>query len=333
MIRYGIVGFGLHAVRRMMPAFVQAKQSRAIALTRRDKQKAQDNAREYNIPLVFDSAEELCASPEVDAVFVTTPNVCHLNDVLTAARHGKHVLCEKPLAMNADECRKMIEATKKAGVRFGVAQVFRFANSVANIREQAKCLGRITTARSEFSYPGHKAPRTWINNRAIGGGTIADVGVHCIDTLRYVLQDEVVRVQASTVTDQHGDVDAVAAVILEFSRGTLATLNLSARAEYRTAVEIVGDAGVLNSDCALTVDFPLQVNVSRASKIAECHEFTNYDAYSAMLDAFSAWVESGTEFAAPGEEGLKNQIVVDAAYASAEAGRAVSLHQALITDR
>ncbi len=325
MIRYGIVGFGLHAVRRMMPAFAQAKQSQAIALTRRDKQKAQENAREYNIPLVFDSAEELCASPEVDAVFVTTPNICHVHDVLTAAKHGKHVLCEKPLAMNSDECRQMIEAAKKAGVRFGVAQVFRFAKSVAHIREQAKCLGRITTARSEFSYPGHNHPRTWLNNRAIGGGTIADVGVHCIDTLRYVLQDEVVRVHASTIADQYGDIDATAAVILEFSHGTLATLNLSARAEYRTAIEIVGDAGVLNSDYALTVDFPLQVNMLRAGQIAESREFTNFDAYSAMLDAFSAWVEHGTEFPAPGEEGLFNQIVVDAAYGSAETGRTVTL--------
>lgn len=327
MIRYGIVGFGLHAIRRMMPGFAEAKQSRAIALTRRDQQKAQDNAREYNVPLVFDSAEELCASPDVDAVFVTTPNVCHLSDVLTAARHGKHVLCEKPLAMNAEECRQMIDATEKAGVRFGVAQVFRFAHSVAHIREQAKCLGRITTARAEFSYPGHNATRTWLNNRAIGGGTIADVGVHCIDTLRYVLQDEVVRVNATSITDHYGDIDAAAAVILEFSRGTLATVNVSARAEYRTALELVGDAGVLNSDYALTVDTPLQVNILRAGQVAESHEFTNYDAYSDMLDAFSGWVEDGSEFSAPGKEGLFNQIVVDAAYVSTETGRAVSLNR------
>jgi predicted dehydrogenase len=325
MIRYGIVGFGLHAVRRMMPAFTEAKQSRAIALTRRDKQKAQENAREYSIPFVFASAEELCASPDVDAVFVTTPNICHLSDVLTAARHGKHVLCEKPLAMNSDECRQMIQATNKAGVRFGVAQVFRFASSVEHIREQAKCLGRITTARAEFSYPGHNAARTWLNNRAIGGGTIADVGVHCIDTLRYVLQDEVVRVNATCVTDQYGDIDAVAAVILEFSRGTLATVNVSARAEYRTALELVGDAAVLNSDYALTVDTPLQVNLLRGAQVAESREFTNYDAYSRMLDAFSASIEHGTDFPAPGEEGLKNQIIVDAAYASAETGRTIAL--------
>lgn len=325
MIRYGIVGFGLHAVRRMMPAFQQAKQSQAIALTRRDKQKAQENAREFSIPLVFDSAEELCASPEVDAVFVTTPNICHINDVLTAARHGKHVLCEKPLAMNADECRQMIEATEKAGVRFGVAQVFRFCNSVAHIRERAKCLGRITTARAEFSYPGQTSARTWLNNRAIGGGTIADVGVHCIDALRYVLQDEVVRVSATSVTDQYGDIDAAAAVTLEFSRGTLATVNVSARAEYHTAVELVGDGGVLNSDRALTVDTPLHVDILRAGQVAERCEFINYDAYSRMLDAFSDWIENDTAFPAPGIEGLCNQIVVDAAYQSTETGQTVSI--------
>jgi len=193
MIRYGIVGFGLHAVRRMMPAFAEAKKSQAVALWRRNREKARENAREYNIPLVFGSAEELCAHPDVDAVFVTTPNVCHLNDVLTAVKHGKHVLCEKPLAMNADECGQMVKAAKAAGVRFGVAQVFRFCHSLDYIREQTTALGRIALARADFSYPGWSHPRTWLNNRQIGGGIIADVGVHCIDTLRYILRDEVVR--------------------------------------------------------------------------------------------------------------------------------------------
>src|ERR1051326_8502033 len=124
MVRFGIAGFGLHAVRRLMPGFALSKNCRLIALSRREK-----------IPLAFDSIEQLCSSPEVDAVLVTTPNSCHLADVLAAIHSGKHVLCEKPMAMNADECWQMVEAATDKGVLLGVAQVFRFEESTRRIRQ------------------------------------------------------------------------------------------------------------------------------------------------------------------------------------------------------
>jgi len=98
--------------------------------------KAQESARQQNIPLVFDSAEEICRSSDVDAVLVTTPNSCHLSDVLLAIRNGKPVLCEKPMGINADECRQMVEAARTAGVLLGVAHIFRFEESTAWLRQQ-----------------------------------------------------------------------------------------------------------------------------------------------------------------------------------------------------
>src|SRR5271170_8350045 len=98
MVNFGIIGFGLHAVKRLMPGFALAKNCRVTALSRRDLAKAQASARQYDIPLAFDSAEALCRSPEVHAVFVATPNASHLQDVLLAIKHSKPVLCEKPMA-------------------------------------------------------------------------------------------------------------------------------------------------------------------------------------------------------------------------------------------
>src|SRR5512142_528253 len=129
MVRFGIVGFGLHAVRRLMPGFQQAKNCTVTALTRRDIAQARATARIYDIPLAFDSTADLCCSPQVDAVLVTTPNVCHLADVLMALECRKPVLCEKPLAMNATEARDMVQAASRAAVPLGVAQVFRFCDS------------------------------------------------------------------------------------------------------------------------------------------------------------------------------------------------------------
>src|ERR1700688_1672286 len=196
MLRFGIIGFGLHAVKRLMPGFALSKSCAVTALSRRDMAQARESARQYKIPRAFDSAAELCRSPEVDAVLVTTPNSCHLADVLTAIEAGKAVLCEKPLAMNAPEAKQMIEAARRRNIKFGVAHVFRFNESVRKLREHvaAGSIGRPVFARSEFSFvadPSH--PRKWLYDASVAGaGPIFDIGVHCIDTLRFVLQDEVV---------------------------------------------------------------------------------------------------------------------------------------------
>src|ERR1700757_761607 len=199
MVRFGIAGFGLHAVRRLMPGFALARGCQVTALSRRDMAAARASAAQYKIPLAFDSVADLCRSPEVDAVFVATPNALHLSDVMMAIAHGKPVLCEKPMGMNAGECKQMVEAARAAKVPLGVAQVFRFEDSTVRLRERiaAGQIGRPIFARSEFSYPGKNHARTWLNDAKIAGsGPIGDVGVHCIDALRYVLQDEVVRVFA-----------------------------------------------------------------------------------------------------------------------------------------
>ena len=327
MVRFGIVGFGLHAVKRLMPGFALAKNCKVTALSRRDITQARESARQYEIPLAFDSVAELCSSPEVDAVLVTTPNSLHLKDVLTAIGAGKAVLCEKPLAMNAAEAREMVEAARLKNVKFGVAHVFRFDESVRKFREHiaAGAIGRPIFARSEFSFladPSH--PRKWLYDATVAGaGPIFDIGVHCIDTLRFILQDEVVRVSAMANSDKRsGDVESVAALILEFSRGTLATVLVSYRAEYRTPLEIVGDTGVLWADNALNVEHPIQIELRRGNDVVQRDEVSNHLAYALQVDAFADWMDGKAQFPALGEEGWQNQEILDAALRSIKSKRA-----------
>ncbi|MGA6986939.1 MAG: Gfo/Idh/MocA family oxidoreductase [Terriglobales bacterium] len=325
MIRFGIAGFGLHAVRRLMPGFALAQNCKVVALSRRDPQKAREAARTYGIPHVFSSTEELSRCPEVDAVLVTTPNASHLRDVLTAVVGGKPVLCEKPMGMDADECRQMVEAARDAGVLLGVAQVFRFEESTARFRERiaAGDIGRPIFARAEFSYSGTSHARTWLYNRSIaGGGPISDVGVHCIDALRYILQDEPQNVTAVGRSDeQSGDVEAAAVLTLEFQRGTLATVLVSTRAQYRTPLEIVGDAGVLRADDALNVERPVKVELWREGQRVAEDLVSNQLAYAQQVDAFAAAVEGRGVFPVPGEQGWQNQLILDAAYRSLSSGK------------
>ena len=325
MIRFGIVGFGLHAVRRLMPGFALSQNCRVSALSRRDMATARASAAEYEIPLAFDSGAELCHSPEVDAVLVTTPNSCHLRDVLLAIEARKPVLCEKPMGMNANQCRQMVEAARKAGVLLGVAQVFRFEDSTARLRERISQgqIGRPIFARSEFSYAGRNHARTWLTDAAVsGGGPVADVGVHCIDALKYILDDGVTRVSARGFSDaDSGDVEAAAVLTLEFSRGTLGMVAVSTRAEYRTPMEFVGETGVLRADDGLNVERPISLQLRRNGNVVETELVSNQSAYARQVDRFADAVEGRGEFPVQGEIGWQNQEILDAAYRSMKSGR------------
>ncbi len=327
MVNWGIVGFGLHGVRRLMPGFELSKNCRVTALSRRNKARAEESARAYKIPHAFDSVEELCRCRDVDAVLVTSPNSCHLGEVLLAIKHGKPVLCEKPLAMNAAECRKMVEAGRKAKVLFGVAHVFRFTESVNRLRDEVAggTIGKPLFARSEFSFlAGPEHPRSWLYDRSVaGGGPIADIGVHCIDTLRYVLQDEVVSVQANAAKDSYsGDVEAAAALNIEFSKGTLAVVLVSYRAEYRSDIEFIGSKLTLGAAMGLSVDDPVKLEWRQGGKVEKSETVSNHLAYAKQVDAFAAAMENKTEFLIPGEDGWQNQEILDAAYRSIESGKA-----------
>ena len=325
MIRFGIVGFGLHAVRRLMPGFQLSSNCTVTALQRRNPEKAQASAQEYGIPHFFTSVDDLCRCPEVDAVLVTSPNACHRLDVLTALRRGKPVLCEKPMGMDADECREMVETAHRLRLLLGVAQVFRFHESTARIRArvQAGDLGRLVFARSEFSFAAGTHQRKWLTDRSLaGGGPIADIGVHCIDTLRYILQDEIVRVHARTVSDSNsGEVEAAAILTLQFRAGTLGTVLVSYRAPYRTPLEIVGEAGEIFADDALTVDRPVAVEYHSEGKPVVVEEVDNQLAYARQVDSFAAALEGNGKFPAPGEVGWQNQVILDAAYRSMRTGQ------------
>jgi predicted dehydrogenase len=328
MVRFGIVGFGLHAVKRVMPAFAQVRHCRVAALSRRNLAEAEASATKYGIPHAFDSAEALCASPDVDAVFVSTPDAFHLRDVLTAVAHRKPVLCEKPMAMNASEARQMVETADKTGIFLGVAHVFRFENSVLRVRELLAegTLGRILFVRSEFCYPGQNHSRQWLRDAMLAcGGPVADVGVHCVDALRFILQDEVRSVfTVANYDDARSPLETSATMNLKFQAGTLGTINVSILSPYRTPFEVVGENGSLRAENFFNVEHPVKLVIETDSTVRQ-ETHSNQEAYARQFDAFALAIERGTPFPAPGTEGLRNQLVLDAAFRSASTRKAEQL--------
>jgi predicted dehydrogenase len=326
MVRYGILGFGHHAIKRLMPAFAKGQ---VTGIWRRDPAKAQANAAEYHIPHAFQSAEELCASSEIDAVFIVSPDALHLPHVLLAAQHGKPVLCEKPLAMNAAEVEKMLFATRAAGVVFGVAQNMRY-NASAQIIRQWIVEGRIgqpVLAHSQFCYNAERSPRAWIYDPAVAcGGPIGDVAIHCLDALRYVLSTDVTSVSTLAHKDaQSGEVESHAVVNLAFGNGAMGAVSVTTRGSYRSLVEVTGEAGVIICENALTVEHPVDVVLYKGGKVVAHQQVSNADAYTRMIDGFSAAVEGRGAYLATGEDGLHNQRVLDAAYQSWRTGAAQTI--------
>jgi predicted dehydrogenase len=323
-LRIAILGFGHHAVRRLLPAFGRSNDTKLVGMWRRNQDAAAKDCATHGIEHCFASREELCASPEVDAVFITSPDAMHLDDGLLAMKHGKAVLCEKPVAMNAGGAAEMVAAAKAAGVCFGVAQNFRYNLSLEFMRKRIAegLVGQPQITSAHFCYAAQNAPRKWIADGALAcGGPIGDVGVHSIDALRYILQAEVLNVSTLAKQDElSGDVEAYAAMQMEMTRGIFAQVVANARAPYRTLLEVIGSDGVLTAESGFSVDRPVEVVHRKNGQEVSSTTFDNVDGYVRMLDGFAAAVRGGADFLATGEDGVMNMRALDAAYKSWRSG-------------
>jgi len=209
-------------------------------------------------------------------------------------------------------------------VPLGVAQNFRFEPSVNRIRQivVAGTIGKPLFAHLEFYYFVRQHPKTWLTDPSLAcGGPIGDVAVHCIDALRYILQDEVSAVFARALYDKDsGAVEFAATLLLEFRNGTTADVTVSTRAEYRTPLWITGSGGLVGAEDALTVDHALALHTRPIGGEISVEHISNDTTYQDQADAFALHVERGIPFVSPGIEGLRNQQVLDAAYRSIKNG-------------
>ena len=339
-VRFAILGFGLHAIKRLVPAFAAAEHAQLVGLWRRDQAAARKNAADFNLPHAFATREALCSSPVVDAIFITSPDALHHDDVLLAAAHGKAILCEKPLAMNAAEALAMQHAAERAGVLLGVAQNMRWNRVLIEMRDRlaAGQIGTPQLARAQFCYNGTRSPRRWIADGALAcGGPIGDVGVHCLDALRFVLDRDITSLQTLALGDpSYHQLEAIASLqgvapprpglpvgnltVGNLAGGCLVNVTVSALAAYRTQLEILGSDGALLCENALTTDQPVTLELRRGGKLEEQRTIDNAGSFSRMLDSFADAVQGGAPFPSTAASGVTNMHLLDAAYRGASSG-------------
>lgn len=321
-IRYGIIGFGAFAERAIMPAIRKCENSELVAIQKRSLDMAKWKANEHGIPFYFDSVERLVASPDIDAVFIVSANAQHHPETLLAAKAKKHVLVEKPMAVNAQQAKEMIGACKSADVRFMVGHMLRFSPLIRRMKEivQSGQIGEITFARSEFIYDAGMSQRGWLwDKNAAGGGPLFDIGIHCLDAIRFVLDDTVVSVQSMSRSDNDArKVEKANAMTLRFSKGVLAAIYSSFESSYRqTFIEFMGTKGSISAYYFTPSNTPviLEIKTGTMGNLAGVtkEEIKVPNLYQLEVTHFSDCIINNTVPIITTESSLHNQEILDLA--------------------
>lgn len=304
--------------RKVIPGLQSAARSTVVAIASRDAARARAAATDAGIPNVHASYEALLADPEVDAVYIPLPNHLHATWTIAAARAGKHVLCEKPLATTASDAERMVRACEEAGVQLMEAFMYRLHPSWVAVRELVSTgrIGRLISVQSWFSYFNDDA--TNIRNiREYGGGALFDVGCYNVNLSRMLFGTEPRRVEASIVRDPVSGVDVVTSGLLEFPNGS-ATFTCSTRAENDQRVHIYGTDGRISIDIPFNIPplLPSVIQVAQGGDppVAPAIErltFPAADPYAVQAAQFAAAVLDGLPVPIPPSDAIANVRVLE----------------------
>ena len=326
-LRWGILSTADIGRKKAIPGIQAADRSTVVAIASRDEVRARAAATELGIPRVHGSYEALLADPDVDAVYIPLPNHLHAEWTIAAARAGKHVLCEKPLATTARDAERMIEACDRAGVRLMEAFMYRHHPSWVAARElvQSGRIGRLVAVQSWFSYFNDDA--TNIRNiRDYGGGALYDVGCYNVNLSRMLFDAEPVRVEASIVRDAASGVDTLTSGLLEFETG-IATFTCSTRAEDDQRVDIYGTDGRISIDSPFNIPphLPTSIRVSHGGEppvapATETLTFAPADPYAGQASRFAAAVLDDQPIPVPPSDAVANLRVIERIFEAADRG-------------
>jgi glucose-fructose oxidoreductase len=327
-IRCAVAGMGHIAQVAVLPAFAHARRnSQLAAIVSGDRTKRRELANRHRIARAFDYGEFDDCLRMVDAVYIALPNSMHAEYAIRAARAGVHVLCEKPMAVTAGECRQMIDACRKSDVKLMIAYRLHFEtlNLAAMDLARRGRLGELKFFNSSFSMTVRRGDiRT---KRSCGGGTLYDIGVYCINAARNLFRAEPTEVSAVSVNSGSStltEIDETTAAILRFGDQRVATFVTSFNASDVASYRIVGTKGDLHADPAYEYAEGLQYQLTIDGKTKR-KAIGKRDQFAPELLYFSDCILRGREPEPSGEEGLQDVRIVEALYESARSGRPVTI--------
>jgi predicted dehydrogenase len=325
-VRWGVLGAADIALKKVIPAMQRGAWSEIAAIASRDLVKAQQAARDLGIPKAYGSYEELLADPEIEAVYNPLPNHLHVLWSVRCAQAGKHVLCEKPLVLNAAEARQLQRAQIRAGVKMGEAFMVRTHPQWLRTREliRAGHIGDLHAIQGFFSY-FNRDPANIRNVVAAGGGALLDIGCYPINTSRFIFGEEPRRVMALVERDPDMHIDRLASGILDFPSGPSAFTCGTQLVPYQR-MHFFGTKGRIEIEIPFNAppDRPCRIFVDDGSDLfgagIQTEALPVCDQYTIQGDVFSQAIRGEGEVPVPLDDAVRNMAVIDALFRSAESG-------------
>jgi predicted dehydrogenase len=331
-IRYAVVGLGHIAQVAVLPAFAHARANSVLtALVSGDYEKLAALGPRYGATATYsyDQYEACLRSGLIDAVYIALPNHMHRDYAVRAAEQGVHVLCEKPLAVTEQDCEDMIRAAEQNGTKLMVAYRLHFeeANLKAVELAQSGELGELRAFSSVFSMNVADSQNVRLSPLHMGGGTLYDIGVYCINAARYLFRDEPIEVVAFSANNgerRFRNCDEMTSAVLRFPGERMAAFTTSFGAADVSQYRLVGTRGEVQVEPAYEYAMELRQRVTIGESTEE-HVFAKRDQFAPELVYFSSCVLHDHDPEPSGFEGLADVRVIRALYASAESGRPVRL--------
>ncbi|MFC2052368.1 Gfo/Idh/MocA family protein [Chloroflexota bacterium] len=331
IFRWAMIGTG-NVNRRMAQSIQGAKDAELLAVLSRDKGKATTFAKEYGIERAYDSLDEMLRDPDINIVYVATPNILHAPHTIRVAEAGKHVLCEKPMATTVRQCHDMIEACQKHGVKLGIDFQYRYYPVQQKARElvASGVLGDIIFANAHVELPVRSMP-DWYYQEMAGSGILYAVGAHRIDLLRFILGSEVEAVSAF-VGEQTVDrpFEEIVVAILKFRSGAYANIHFSYHTPHGThKLEVHGTNASLfgNSSSPLWAGTEPEGKLNLKSDTCSIdYQFQRIDVYKEVVEHFTRSIREGVEPLASGIDGLRAAEIAIAILESSREGKTIKLN-------
>ncbi|MEQ8965966.1 MAG: Gfo/Idh/MocA family oxidoreductase [Azospirillaceae bacterium] len=335
-LKWGILSTADIGVRKVIPPMQQATACDIVAIASRDAKRAEEVAGRLGIPRHHGDYDALLADPEVEAIYNPLPNHLHVPWTEKAAAAGKHVLCEKPIALDAEEARRLIDARDRHGVVIQEAFMVRTHPQWLKVRGlvESGAIGELRAIQGFFSYDNTN-PDDIRNQADIGGGGLYDIGCYPITTSRFVTGREPESVVATLDRDPEMRIDRLGSAILQFGRAdgypVQATFTYSTQIVPYQRMQFFGTTGRIEVEIPFNApnDRPCRLFVDDGSSVTgdgtRIVEIEQCDQYGVAGDAFSRAVLDGTPPPVPLENSVANMRVIDACFRSADSGRWVSL--------
>ena len=326
-VRWGVLGCAGIAGRTFIPALLKARNATAWSMASRDPGKAREWAGRFGFERSAADYEALLDDPEVQAVYIPLPNHLHAEWSVKASRAGKHVLCEKPMAMSAEEVRLMAAEAEKAGRLLMEAFMYRFhpqmERALGLVREGA--VGAVRSVHSSFTLSFAPDAGNYRWHPEMGGGALYDLGCYPVSAARLVFGGEPVSVFARVVFHPVHRVDVRLNALLEFGGGRAAHAECAFDTAFQSRLEVVGETGLVRLSRAFSAkDFDVEVELVRDRGV-ERIPISRHDQFRLMIEHFSDCVlESKSPRWGP-DDAERNMRVLEACLASARSGRPVSL--------